>query len=392
MRDRIAAELHERFPSLAISGRVKCKVLNQTAYPLQVVAWPRKVRYADKGAEDGEDSDIVLTAHKGTAFENEVLPSGTIIMPEQKGDDGQGFEAGSMRKAHSLQHHSHRGWIYLDLVKPGGETAIHLQLYLQLTRHGIKHQTSVGRLDLDSNSENPQPSGVVGRVVYEKKGDSVTFVITPEVGDIQNMVDDSTKKPSLLLLGKGVETTTYVHHAGSRINLFVGREARYHEHTQRIADDDGRGSTQHGRLGEIRHTQHEVEGTSSKFVGICSQYLGRETFKAHVKVHPVTGIVEMGKGYLANTLRTRAVFQDASDSGGEPHVLCYGFSDVGASRSDAIYAYVTRVHEGWLGALIEEDKRWLDVPFSKLALAGAHDAGMWEALNPGLLFVIEVRL
>jgi hypothetical protein len=267
--------------------------------------------------------------------------------------------------------------VFLDLVKPDGQ-AIHLQAFLHLSRKGIKHQTSLGRLDLDSNADSPQPSGVVGRAKFGKTGDTVLYIITQDVADIENTVDDSTKKPTRLMFGKGVETTTYVHHPGCRLNLFIGREARYHEHTF--------ASPPLSALGQIRHTKHEIEGATSKF-------MGKEVFKAHLKIHPVTGIVETGKGNLANTLKTKTIFSNPVE--GEEkhaHALCYGFSDQGAGRSDQVYAYLTKVHERWLGELIEEDERWLNVPFSKLALAGAHDAGMFEALDPGFLFVIEVCL
>ena len=385
-RDRLAAGLHEHFPSLSLSGRVKAKILNQTPYPVQIVAWPSKMFYENTNTE-GDDCDIQMRTHRGTTWENEVLAADTVLLPEDKGEGGRGVEIGSMRKAHSLQKHTHRGWIYLDLVKPDG-SAVHLQIYLQLSRKGIKHKSSLGRFDLDSNASQPQPSGILGRVVYTKTADEITYVITPVVAEALNTVDDSTKLPSRLLLGKGVEATTYVHHPGCRLSLFVGREARYHEHAISIADDAGSSNT--AVLGEMRHTKHEVEGASSKFVGICSQFLGKEIFKAHVKIHPVTGIVDSGKGHLANTLKTRAIFAEPAEKDGHAHVLTYGFSDQGSGKADQIYAYLTKVHECWLGELIETDARWLDVPFSKLALAGAHDAGMWESLNPGLLFVIEV--
>lgn len=146
---------------------------------------------------------------------------------------------------YSLQSHTHDGWISFDLVRPDGRS-IHLQLYLHLSRNGIKHSTSLGRLDLDSSRENPQPSGVVGRTEFDKAGDNVVFVVTRELEDLENIVDDSTKLPSRILLGKGVEATTYVHHRGCRVNLFIGREARYHEHQLEYKI---------GSLGEMRHTK-----------------------------------------------------------------------------------------------------------------------------------------
>lgn len=121
-------------------------------------------------------------------------------------------------------------------------------------------------------------------------------------------------------------------------------------------------------------------------MGLCGQHKGFPFFKAHIKIHPITGLVDDERDRMANTLKSKAIFSDDGS-----HVLNYGFSDQGKGRNDQVYAYITRVHERWLGDLIEEDPRWLDVPLSKLALAGSHDAGMSEALNPGLLYVIKVK-
>lgn len=241
-RDKVASKLHEHLPSLSISGRVSAKILNQTPYPLEVVPWPCKVNFEDVNTE-GESSDLQMSHYRGAPWEDEVIEAHAQIPARQsEGEKPVLVELGSMRKAHSLQSHTHSGWIAFDLKKPDGE-AIHLQLYLHLSRKGIKHHTSLGRLDLDSTKENPQPSGKVGKTLFTKTGDDIVYIITPDVADITNAVDDSTKEPSKLLFGKGVETTSYVHHRGCRVSLFVGREARYHEPPTHLPT-----------LGEMRHT------------------------------------------------------------------------------------------------------------------------------------------
>jgi hypothetical protein len=90
-RDRIAAKLHEYLPNLSLSGRISVKIRNETQLPAQITAWPRKVRY-----EGDDEHDLEMSTHRGTAWENEVLPAGTIILP-----GNSDTEIGSMRKAHS---------------------------------------------------------------------------------------------------------------------------------------------------------------------------------------------------------------------------------------------------------------------------------------------------
>lgn len=78
--------------------------------------------------------------------------------------------------------------------------------------------------------------------------------------------------------------------------------------------------------------QHEVEGAMSKFVGLLAQQVGDPFFKAHLKINPILGVVDAGKGELANTLKTTAIFSDPLpgqpwDGAEHGFVLNYGFSD-----------------------------------------------------------------
>lgn len=95
-RDRLAAALHQHLPALSLSGRISARIRNETGFPIQIVAWPRHVRF-DRVDESGQEADLQMSTHRGTAWEDEVLPADTVIMPEP----GKDVEVGTMRKAHS---------------------------------------------------------------------------------------------------------------------------------------------------------------------------------------------------------------------------------------------------------------------------------------------------
>lgn len=96
LRDRVAANLHEHLPSLSLSGRISVRIRNETSCPVQIVAWPKKIFFEDTNTQ-GDDADLELSTHRGTAWEGEVVPPDTILPP----NDGAEVEIASMRKAHS---------------------------------------------------------------------------------------------------------------------------------------------------------------------------------------------------------------------------------------------------------------------------------------------------
>ncbi|KAK4048970.1 hypothetical protein OIO90_005605 [Microbotryomycetes sp. JL221] len=326
-------------------------VNNSTTYPVHIVAWP---------VQASQKSDFELTTYRGAKKHTSVPPNGTIFTSPT-------FEIAQTRGPKKLDFRDRWCWIYADLVTP--ERPVHLQAFVQLDRKGVEVAT-LGRADLDSTKDDSQSSGALGRVEIDNARKQVTFFIDEEVAKTDNTVDDSTKKASLTKLGKGIQINTYVSLYKTKASVIAGREARYHEYAPPKPPS---------KLGEIRASTHEVEGTKAKTVGVWVEYDGKSWFDRHVKIHPVTGITK-GDG-LNSTLESTAVF-------GESGVLNYGFHDAGMSRRSQLYCYVTPRLDNWLGDLINNDPAWLQVPFCKLALPGSHDAGMYGAIPQDLIDLI----
>ncbi|KAM0752878.1 PLC-like phosphodiesterase [Meredithblackwellia eburnea MCA 4105] len=326
---------------------------NTTGLPIQVSAWPVRA---------STHSDYLLRTYKGADFHDSVLPNGTVSTDEH-------FTIGQMRGPKHLDPRKRWGWVFVDLVHPDG-TKVHLQLYIKLDRKGL-HEATIGHTDLDSNVKNPQSSGQVGSKGKQDDGNKIVFEIDESLKTLQNAVDDSVKHGIKTVPGKGIETHSYVSHKLARASLLIGSEARYHEFAAPVLPD---------RLSKVRHTVHEIEGVSSRYIGAFVENDGKAWFEGHVKVHPVTGIAK-GSGF-DSTAETVAVF-------GNGAVINYGFHDAGEGRHDMVYVYATPEYSNWLGDLITSNPAWKDMPFSKLCLAAAHDAGMFGKLDAGLDLLIK---
>ena len=134
------------------------------------------------------------------------------------------------------------------------------------------------------------------------------------------------------------------------------------------------------RLGELKSTIHEIEGTGSKTVGVWVEKDGKPWFDGHVKINPLTGIAS-GKRFNS-TAESTALIEEWG-------TVSYGFHDAGEARRSQVYAYVTPNLSNWLGDLIKGNSEWLNTPFTKLALPGSHDSGMYGDLHAGLVALIE---
>ncbi|GAA5859248.1 hypothetical protein JCM8547_008936 [Rhodosporidiobolus lusitaniae] len=370
---------------------------------------------------------------------------------------------------------------------PGNPYLIHLQLYLRLSTSGSA-KAAFGRLDLDSSEKRPCPSGVMGRVevVRERRGVSglalgavaaaggggasgmvrsasdssglslspslsrkkdtnladgdvveVRFVLTPEVAEVRNTVDDSTREGGRFWLpSKGVVVSSWVSVEGVSLSVLLGNEARYHEHypsssphhdqldpppfpsssSSTFSSSNPRPSLStlsHRRSGSaslfapsrlrklsssssstlsslaltqrdpasahpLRTSKHVLEGLdwASCFFHVRKE---REVLlERTVKVNPLHGSA-IGKG-VVSTLDTPAVFHPQHDL-----TISYGFFDSGIARAKQMYIYCAKLSQTWLGDMIDEDERVLEVPFEKLVLAGSHDAGMLGSVPTELL-------
>ncbi|GAA95267.1 uncharacterized protein L969DRAFT_44743 [Mixia osmundae IAM 14324] len=370
--------------SSATAGRVELKLRNETGLPLEIVAWPVYVSAkalnvdgdALPPAESTDDDDTKddgvckLLPYQGYAFDGTVPKTGTRY-------DEQDISLGSIRQNHAgvkavVASHPHFGWVYFDLIK-GDSSRLHLQAYLKLDRNGIV-EASVGYLDVDSQDEKPQPSGELARGTFtDKDATEVQLVLTREIADKVNQVNDETHEASKIELGKGLEVSTYVSHLAGRVTILAGKEARYHEYNKPAPP---------ARSGDIRYSKHELEGTTSKYVGLFVEQDQTPFFEGHARVNPVSGKAH-GKPFVSTRVSTARFSPDGKLA------MNYGFSDALQGRPDQLYCYVTISHENWLGDLIAEDAAWLEKPFSKLVLAGAHDAGMFTELDPGLSALIQ---
>lgn len=191
-------------------------------------------------------------------------PNGTVSQDVE-------FKIGEMRGPKHLDFRKRWGWIFFDLVHADG-TKVHLQAFLKLSRSGVV-DALLGRTDLDSTVEKPQSSGQVGTGTVD--GMMVTFVVDETLRDLQNVVDDSTKKGVRELIGKGVETSSFVSHQLARASLMVGSEARYHEYAIPVPPS---------RVGSLRHSVHEVAGLATRYIGAFVEHDGKGWWNGHVKV------------------------------------------------------------------------------------------------------------
>ncbi|ORY50675.1 PLC-like phosphodiesterase, partial [Leucosporidium creatinivorum] len=333
-------------------------VRNSTTFPIQMVAWPVRA---------SKNSDYELTTYRGAKIHTEVPPSGTIFTDEE-------VKLGTTRGPRGLDFRKRWVWVYFDLVTP--HRKIHLQGFVKTDRKGIE-VASLGRTDLDSTKDNHQSSGSLGSVIIDNDSTPrrAIFVVDASLKDVENTVDDTTEGRKVSSIrGKGIETNSWVSLGEGRSSLIVGKEARYHEYADPVHP---------ARLSTLRTSVHRIDGVGSKTVAAFVEHGGNEWWKGLIKVHPVTGIAT-GKGF-DSTSESTVVFHPTPKIG----AINYGFHDAGEGRRSQIYLYATPDQSNWLGDFIAEDPRWLEKPFSVLALPAAHDAGMYGPLDGGLAALIE---
>ncbi|GAA6039540.1 hypothetical protein JCM8097_008378 [Rhodosporidiobolus ruineniae] len=287
--------LSSLFSRLAASPPVKLVLVNPTELPVWVAHWPARVR---AGGEGEEEERVELRSYRGTG-----VVAGSML-DENEGEmwDGEEMEVGAVkrpgRKGVLGGNEYKEGWIYLDLALPpppdSPEQAkpylLHLQLYTRLSTSGSV-VAALGRFNLDSTSERPCPSGMLGRVEAVREGEekaggaplfpsglvrsasestlrsaassiassrltadshlpaspakptkdrradlgpvsSIRFHLPPveELLEMRNVVDDSTREGRFWVPGKGVVVSSWVSVEGVSLSLMLGDEARYHEY------------------------------------------------------------------------------------------------------------------------------------------------------------------
>ncbi|GAA5894932.1 hypothetical protein JCM5296_000920 [Sporobolomyces johnsonii] len=429
------ATLSKLMSRLGSSSPVKLSIMNQTGLPLSFAYWPVRAENGERcvmqpfrgeGVIEQSLADVLVTGQGDTlSVEDTIVEAGKMRRPEK-----HGWRNGA-------QHEE--GWIFVDLALPPRTPSsrpylIHLQLYLRLSTTGSA-RAALGRFDLDSCTDQPMPSGHCGRVevvrqptlmssigvgpgslsrsstestrvspgivdlveadrkdIAVENGEvvEVRYVLTPDVAELRNVVDDSTKEGgSWFAPSKGIVVSSWVSVEGITLSLIMNKEAHYHEHYLHDEDDlplrpprpisfaSLRTTNSNASLrttkssstlrSVLKHPPHEHAMRTSHHVldgfdyRSCFLHVrsGKEVLlERAVKINPLDGSTQVafiGKG-VVSTVDTPAVFhQDHSLT------ISYGFFDSGIARSKQMYVYASRKLSKWLGDLVSLDERVLEL-------------------------------
>ncbi|GAA5932339.1 hypothetical protein JCM1841_000853 [Sporobolomyces salmonicolor] len=355
--------------------------MNETGLPLPFAYWPVRAKNGERcvmqpfrgeGVIEQSLGDVLVTGQGDTlSLEDTIVEAGKLRRPEKHGwNDAAKHE---------------EGWIFVDLALPPRTPSsrpylVHLQLYLRLSTTG-------------------------SALVAVEKGEvvEVRYVLTPDVAELRNVVDDSTREGgSWFAPSKVIVLSSWVGVEGITLSLIMNKEARYHEYYLHDEDDLPLHHPRPTLFASLHLTNPNTPlGTTSCFLHVKS---GKEVLlERAMKINPLDGSTQailcvclvflsldcvfsrsIGNG-VVSTVDPPAVFR-------EDHSLTisFGFFDSGIARSKQMYVYASRKLSKWLGDLISVDERELDVPFEKLAVAGSHDCGMLGRLNPELLAFLDL--
>lgn len=139
-------------------------------------------------------------------------------------------------------------------------------------------------------------------------------------------------------------------------------------------------------IGILEHTGRYQWTASQNSNSLANRY---------VEIAPSTG--SMGSTNMGTMLQTPSLI-------GSNYALSYGFYDAGPgwgslTNQDQSYVYLTDNYSNWMGDLATAIPTTLDKPLSTFALAGAHDAGMFDMSyvatilkNPDFLALVNAVL
>ncbi|KAA1129525.1 hypothetical protein PGTUg99_026073 [Puccinia graminis f. sp. tritici] len=371
-----SATLQFTTPFTPDNSSIKLKIDNQTTdASIRIAQWPTKF----KKSNHIKQSSYHLSSYRGTCFNPNSIPpvmkeftDRSITLAEIDQPSGL-FESSRTSK-------TRLGWIYFDLIKPNGYV-LHLQAYVKLGRGGTTiSEGLLGRFDLDSSRERPMPSGLIGSVEILSSLNLVLFKLTQEeIEKEENTVDDTPLKPPIGLPTKRLSTFSYVSHPQIILSFRVGKDARYHQH-QHVSPSSN-------LIPKFIRSDHTLGGLNSLRALLYIQHSNTIEPILHrsASINPLSGLVTEGDKIhrLASTADTKSVFLPELDLS-----ISYGFHDSRMGKRHSMYAYATPNYSHWLGDLIDQDQRWLDVRFSKLVLQGSHDSGMFTSLHPGFVKMI----
>ncbi|KAH9811451.1 PLC-like phosphodiesterase [Melampsora americana] len=359
--------LQPAIPPVKIAASLQIK--NETGWTIRTVQWPTKTKRRGR-------TSYLLSHFRGNYFDESSIPPVSVKLQGSLIDIGiiPQLKRLKSRKAPS-------GWIYLDLIKPDGYV-LHLQCFIKLDRSGRVITALIGRFDLDSKSDKPMPSGLLGTA--EVSGVNPAFVTyhltTAELINAENTVDDTPLKPLIMVPTKGITLSSYVSHPFVTVSFRAGKDGRYHE---------GQRSTlgTPDNCGQFTRSEHSLGGIEGLPSSVCVQHRQhpQPILNRSVTINPLSGLVSEGDKRLplASTSESKSIFLPELNLS-----LAYGFHDSRMGKRHSMYTYVTPHYSSWLGDLIVSDARWLKIPFSRLVLQGSHDSGMFTPLNPGFVQMI----
>ncbi|POW21093.1 hypothetical protein PSHT_02857 [Puccinia striiformis] len=392
-----------QFTTPFTQSAIKLILENHTTSTIRIVQWPTKF----KKLSHLTTSSYHLSPYRGTCFNPQSIP------PIMKEINDRSFTIGEIDKPTGLfesstmrSSNSRVGWIYFDLIKPDGYI-LHLQIYVKLTRNnGAISSALLGRFDLDSSPENPMPSGFIGDQI-EITGSSTDLICFKihefDIQGKENTVDDTPLKPPLGVPTKRLSTFSFVSHPLIILSFRVGKDARYHE----FQPSTSRKIT----VPKFTRSDHILSGINSlkALLFIQHSHIDNPILHRSASINPLSGLVyaslflsqitvykltpsffvfgNRSEGdkvcRLVSTMETKSIFlPDLNLS------ISYGFHDSRMGKRHSLYAYATPNYSSWLGDLIDQDQRWLEVRFSKLVLQGSHDSGMFTSLHPGFVKMI----
>ncbi|EGG08428.1 uncharacterized protein MELLADRAFT_84590 [Melampsora larici-populina 98AG31] len=335
--------LQPAIPTVKIAASLQIE--NQTGWTIQMVQWPTKTKRRGK-------TSYLLSHFRGNYFDESSIP------PMSEKLQGPLIEIGIIPQLGRLKSRkAPSGWIYFDIMKPDGYV-LHLQCYIKLDRSGHVITALIGRFDLDSSTDKPMPSGLLGTAEVSGINPAlVTYrLTTANLINAENTVDDTPFKPLIMVPTKGITLSSYVSHPFVTVSFRAGKDGRYHEGSPIFC----------------------LRSTSSSST-TCPQSIGDN--------QPLEWPSVSSEGDkrlpLASTSESKSIFLPELNLS-----LAYGFHDSRMGKRHSMYAYVTPHYSTWLGDLIASDARWLEVPFSRLVLQGSHDSGMFTPLNPGFVEMI----
>jgi hypothetical protein len=139
-------------------------------------------------------------------------------------------------------------------------------------------------------------------------------------------------------------------------------------------DDDHSVAIQHGHL-EISEMDIGLLNHTGEFQWNVYDEKKHTIERKYIDISPLTG--NTGNTNIESTLDENSIIKD-------DYAISYGFYDASSgdfsvlTNHDQSYVYVTQNLSTWMGDMIKNNAKYKDCPLHTFALAGSHDAGMYN--------------